>query len=88
MSNETLRYLRNRTVPALLGISLAMIVSGCGDQGPAEEAGQEIDEAMDRAGERTEDAAREIKDTIDPPGPAERAGRAVDDAAQDLGGDE
>jgi hypothetical protein len=47
------------------------LTSGCGD-GPAEEVGEEIDEA-----------ARKAEDAIDPPGPAEKAGRKMDEALDD-----
>jgi hypothetical protein len=43
--------------------------TGCHHRGPAESAGQKID-----------NAAQKAKDTIDPPGPAEKAGRKVDRA--------
>ena len=44
-------------------------VAACQNEGPAERAG----ESIDNAGQR-------IKDAIDPPGPAEKAGRAIDRA--------
>ncbi|GLR83070.1 hypothetical protein HUE56_05360 (plasmid) [Azospirillum oryzae] len=42
-------------------------VAACHKDGPAERAG----ESIDNAGQR-------VKDAIDPPGPAEKAGRAID----------
>lgn len=54
-------------------VSLILLV-GCSDPGPAEEVGEDIDEA-----------AQEAEDAIDPPGPAERTGRAIDEAAEDAG---
>jgi hypothetical protein len=47
--------------------SLALSV-GCEQQGPAERAGESID-----------NAAEDVQDTLDPRGPAEQAGAAVDD---------
>ncbi|MBF5095288.1 hypothetical protein F1643_13265 [Azospirillum sp. INR13] len=44
-------------------------VAACHNEGPAERAGESID-----------NAGQNIKDAIDPPGPAEKAGRAVDRA--------
>jgi hypothetical protein len=51
----------------VLGGLIAM-GAGCeAEKGPAEKAGQSVDNAVQKA-----------KDTISPPGPAEKAGRAVD----------
>lgn len=58
---------------AALGLFLAPLVGlnvGCDSQGPAE-----------RAGERIDNAAENVKDAVDPRGPAEKAGAAVDNAA-------
>ncbi len=53
--------------PLVLAGLLPMV--GC-QEGPAE-----------RAGERVDNAAREVRDTVNPPsGPAEAAGRKIDDA--------
>lgn len=46
---------------ALGGASLA----GCDNQGPAEEAGEDIDDAMDDAGDAMDDAGDEMEDTFD-----------------------
>jgi hypothetical protein len=43
--------------------------AGCEDKGPAEKAGQSIDEGVKNA-----------KDAVNPPGPVEKAGRNVDKA--------
>lgn len=45
-----------------------MAMTGC-QEGPAENAGEKIDQA-----------GRNLKDAVSPPGPGEKAGRAVDDA--------
>lgn len=58
---------------AALGLLLAPLVGlgvGCESQGPAE-----------RAGERIDNAAKDVKDAVDPRGPVEKAGAAVDNAA-------
>jgi len=53
--------------PLVLGGLLPMV--GC-QKGPAEQAGERVD-----------NAAREVRDTVNPPsGPAEAAGRKIDDA--------
>lgn len=52
----------------LVGASLFFV--GCGEtKGPAEKAGEQVDQAVQNA-----------KDVVNPPGPAEKAGRAVDKA--------
>jgi formylmethanofuran:tetrahydromethanopterin formyltransferase len=56
-----------RIAPLLAGALFFM--TGC-QEGPAE-----------RAGERVDNAAREVRDTVNPPqGPVEAAGRKIDDA--------
>lgn len=49
-------------------------LAACEQEGPAEQAGEKVDSAIERAG-----------DAINPQGPAERAGEAVDDAAERAG---
>ncbi|HEX7776273.1 MAG TPA: hypothetical protein VF449_07075 [Parvibaculum sp.] len=49
----------------LMGAALA----GCDDKGPAEKAGEKLD-----------DAGQSVKDAVNPPGPAEKAGRDIDKA--------
>jgi hypothetical protein len=56
-------------LPLVLGGLLPLIGVGC-NEGPAERAGKQIDQA-----------ARDVRDTVNPPsGPAEAAGRKIDDA--------
>ena len=56
-------------LPLLVTALLPLAGAGCND-GPAEQAGERVDEA-----------ARDVRDTIDPPsGPVEAVGRKVDDA--------
>jgi len=57
---------------AALIFSVALVVGGCHEKGPAEKAG----ETLDKAGEK-------ISDTLDPKGPAEKAGRKIDKALHD-----
>lgn len=63
--------------------ALALFAAACSDPGPAEKAGESLDESMEAMGERVEEAQREVSDAIDPPGPAERAGRAADDLVEE-----
>jgi hypothetical protein len=59
-----------RLLPLVLGGLLPLVGAGC-NEGPAE-----------RAGERVDEAARDVRDTVDPPsGPVEAVGRKIDDAA-------
>jgi hypothetical protein len=62
---------------ALLVVALGIVVGagmpGCRETGPAEKAGEQVDEAADK-----------LKDAIDEDGPAEKAGKAIDDAVDDL----
>ncbi len=53
---------------AMLAASV-LFLAGCQDQGPAQEAGEAID-----------DAASEVQDALSGQGPAESAGEDVDDA--------
>ena len=46
--------------------------TGCERQGPAEQAGKKIDQAVDK-----------MKDVVNPPGPAEKAGKELDRAVTD-----
>ncbi len=57
-----------RIAGLVCGLGVAMALgAGCEEKGPAEQAGQNVDNAVQKA-----------KDTISPPGPGEKAGRAVD----------
>ena len=49
----------------LLALGSVFFVVGCDDQGPAEEAGEAIDDAMDDAGDAMEDAADDVDDELD-----------------------
>jgi hypothetical protein len=53
---------------AVLGSASTWMVA-CERKGPGEEAGEEIDEAIDN-----------VSDAVDPKGPLEKAGRAIDRA--------
>ncbi|HSM28541.1 MAG TPA: hypothetical protein VK855_10620 [Thioalkalivibrio sp.] len=66
------------------GAITLFLLAGCSDPGPAEQAGERVDEAVEETEGTVEEAVQEAEDTIDPPGPAERAGRAVDETAEDV----
>jgi hypothetical protein len=62
------------TVHKILLASLPALVLGlgaCEDKGPAESAGENIDQAVEKA-----------KEAVDPQGPAERAGEKMDEAVE------
>lgn len=44
---------------------LAGALAACDEDGPAEEAGEAIDDAAEEAGEAAEDAADEVEDSTD-----------------------
>jgi hypothetical protein len=71
----------------LCALLILALLAACSESGPAEKAGERIDDAVEKAGERIEEATREVEDAIDPPGPAEKAGRKVDEAVDDVRGD-
>ncbi|MBL38527.1 MAG: hypothetical protein CMP07_08965 [Xanthomonadales bacterium] len=58
-----------RMTSALFALLFALgggaALTGCEEQGPAEEAGEEIDEAVEDAGDAVEDAADEIEEETD-----------------------
>lgn len=89
MRNQ-LRYL-----PMLLAIPFAVLV-GCSDKGPAQEAGEAVDEAVEdvrdavspagpaeRAGESIDNAVDNVKEGFDNDGPAENAGEKIDETVED-----
>lgn len=54
----------NILVALLLALSVG-VLAGCEDQGPAEEAGEKIDESVEEAGDKMEEAADEVEDEVD-----------------------
>lgn len=56
-----------RIMRLLLGaVCVAFVIStaGCEQEGPAEEAGKEIDQAAEKAGEELEKAGEDIEDAV------------------------
>ena len=68
--------MRTRLLSLGLAIVLATggatLLGGCREKGPAEKAGEKVDNAMDK-----------LEDKLDPKGPAEKAGRKIDKAIDD-----
>jgi hypothetical protein len=61
-------------------LALTLLTFGCDSQGPAEKAGEKIDNAV----ESTKDAAGEAADKITGQGPAEKVGESIDDTAEKM----
>lgn len=64
-------WTRNALAAVVLGGVVTLV--GCEPKGPAEKAGEKID-----------NAARETKDTLDPRGPAEKVGDKIDKGVENL----
>lgn len=60
------------TTALLLGSGLALPLAACHDEGPAERAGEKIDQAA-------QDAKDAVEDAVDRDGTFEKAGRKVDE---------
>lgn len=55
---------RSKLLAAMI-VGLLFAAAGCEQQGPAEEAGENIDEAVENAAEELEEAADDIRDETD-----------------------
>jgi hypothetical protein len=70
--------MRKNIIPTLLliiSLSLTFLTFGCESQGPAEKAGEKVDESV----ESTKDALDETSDKVTGEGPAEEAGENIDE---------
>ena len=61
-------------------ITLFTFAVACEEQGPAEKAGEALDDAVEEGGDGVEDATDEVKDTFDKDGPLEEAAEKVEDS--------
>ncbi|HLS05298.1 MAG TPA: hypothetical protein VK036_03270 [Wenzhouxiangella sp.] len=50
---------------ALLAASIGAFISGCEQKGPAQEAGESIDDAVEEAGDKLEDAKDKAGDKVE-----------------------
>jgi predicted small secreted protein len=57
-----IKYKRNAAAVLAIGM-LALTLSACQKEGPAEKAGKEVDNTMSKAGEQIEKAGDKIQDT-------------------------
>ena len=55
----------NRLWFATIALLMAFALTACEEQGPAERAGEEIDEAVENVGDSLEEGAEEIEDEVD-----------------------
>lgn len=81
---ETRRAARwPRPLGVLAVLASLLVLNGCDRQGPAEAAGEKIDQAV----KETREQAAEIYEEVSPQseGPAERAGKALDEAREAAG---
>ncbi len=60
-----------RQILAMFFVTTSLVVVGCDDQGPAERAGEKIDEAVEEMG-----------DKLDREGPMEKFGESLDNAME------
>jgi hypothetical protein len=60
-------------VISTLFVATTLFITGCVQKGPAQRAGENIDQAVEN-----------MKDAVDPPGPAEKAGRSLDRAIDNV----
>ena len=64
------RFMQKHMLSKAVAVCLCGIIvslTGCAHKGPAQRAGEQIDNATDT-----------LRATLDPPGPAQKAGRAID----------
>lgn len=54
-----------RGISLLLALLLSMSMAGCEQEGPAEEAGEEIDQAIEKAGDELEEAGDKLEEKTD-----------------------
>jgi len=67
----------------ILIFGLVISLTGCEKEGPAEKAGQKVDQVVEDTKENIQHAKDEVEDAIEPEGPAEKIGENVDDAIEE-----
>lgn len=71
-----------RTALAVALLAPALALAACDDDGPAEQAGEAIDDAAERAGDAVDDAADEVKRAGDRATEEQERQRATDRPAR------
>ncbi len=56
-------------------MTLSLMLVSCREKGPAEKAGEAIDQTV-------QDTKEAVEETVDPDGPVEEAGEAIDEAIE------
>lgn len=68
-ASERHGYRRSTVASALFALLLALgagvALTGCEDQGPAEKAGERIDQAVEETGDEIDEAAEEAGDAVE-----------------------
>jgi len=54
-------FIYAKTVMVSMLLAFLLVLSGC-DEGPAERAGEEVDDAVENVGDKIEDAGDAVKD--------------------------
>jgi uncharacterized protein YgiB involved in biofilm formation len=72
MMSKTTTAARVLTLAAILAAGTFTLIGCTEKKGPAEKAGEKVDETVDK-----------MKDAVDPKGPAEKAGEKIDKALDD-----
>jgi len=62
---RVLRSLTRISLTALLAGVFAVGISACEDEGPAEKAGEQVDEAIEETGDTMEEAGGELEEAAD-----------------------
>ena len=60
----------------ILSVLACLALAGCSEKGPAEQAGEKVDEAVEQVKDAVDDAGQQ--------GPAEEAGEQIDKAVEDM----
>jgi hypothetical protein len=68
------------TLAVLVALSITVLNYGCDSQGPAEKAGEKVDQSI----EKTQDAVEQITDKITGKGPAEELGEKIDETVEKI----
>lgn len=64
-------------------MGLTVMLTACEKKGPAENAGEQIDQAMEKTEETLDEAKENMQDMMEPQGPMEAAGEKIDKAVED-----
>lgn len=68
-----------KLIPTVAIIAIALLFTGCEQKGPAEEAGEKIDQTMDSMKDKAEDAGDTAMDKLEEAG--DKVEEATDQAA-------